>query len=156
MWTKRQLIHQAYEEIGLASYVYDLQPEQEMSALRRLDSMMAEWDSIGVRLGYPVASEANGSDLDQSSGIPTWANSAVYSNLALAIAGSVGKQPSTQLMRGAQSGYLALLARSSVPRERRLDRMPSGAGNKTVFNRNFINTPSDDSLRSSGDGTLEL
>lgn len=156
MWTKRQLIHQAYEEIGLASYVFDLQPEQEMSALRRLDAMMAEWDSIGVRLGYPVASEANGSDLDQSSGIPTWANSAVVNNLAMGLAGSVGKQPSVQLAKMAQSGYLALLSRSSVPRERRSDRMLAGAGNKSVWNQNFINTPDDDPLRSSGDGTLEL
>ena len=31
-WTKRQYIVDAFEEIGLASYVYDLQPEQLQSA----------------------------------------------------------------------------------------------------------------------------
>ena len=27
-WTKRQIVTQAFEEIGLASYVFDLEPEQ--------------------------------------------------------------------------------------------------------------------------------
>lgn len=156
MWTKRQLIYQAYEEIGLASYVYDIQPEQEMSALRRMDAMLAKWDAKGVRLGYPVASDADGSDLDQSSGIPDWANSAVYKNLAVGLAGSVGKQPTMQLMKDAKEDYDTLLYRSAVPRERRSDRMIAGAGNKPYFNQIYINTPTDDPLRSSGDGTLEL
>ena len=38
-WTKRQFVTQAFEEIGLASYVFDLTPEQLQSALRRLDAM---------------------------------------------------------------------------------------------------------------------
>jgi hypothetical protein len=156
MWTKRQLVYQAYEEVGLASYVYDIQPEQEMSALRRLDAMMAEWDAKGIRLGYPVASDANGSDLDQSSGIPDWANSAVYKNLALEISGTVGKQPTMQLVKSAQMGYDTLFYRSSVPKERRLDRIPAGAGNKTINHTIYIRPDSDDPLRSSGDGTLEL
>ena len=46
-WTKRQLLSQAYEEIGLANYVFDIQPEQEMSALRRLDAMVQSWEQEG-------------------------------------------------------------------------------------------------------------
>jgi hypothetical protein len=52
-YTKRQFISAAFEEIGLASYVFDLQPEQLQSALRRLDAMMADWNAKGIRLGYP-------------------------------------------------------------------------------------------------------
>ena len=53
-YKKRQFISAAFEEIGLASYVFDLQPEQLQSALRRLDAMMADWNAKGIRLGYPA------------------------------------------------------------------------------------------------------
>lgn len=53
-WTKRQFVTQAFEEIGLASYVFDLTPEQLDSALRRLDTMIASWNALGIRLGYPL------------------------------------------------------------------------------------------------------
>mgnify|MGYP003525752305 CR=1 FL=1 len=53
-WTKRQFVTQAFEEIGLAAYVFDLTPEQLQSALRRLDSMMASWNAKGIRLGYQI------------------------------------------------------------------------------------------------------
>ena len=43
MWTKREFITQAFEEIGLAAYVFDLTPEQLNSALRRLDAMVGGW-----------------------------------------------------------------------------------------------------------------
>ena len=53
-WTKRQFIEQAFEEIGLAAYVFDLTPEQLQSALRRLDAMMAGWNTNGIRIGWPM------------------------------------------------------------------------------------------------------
>ena len=34
-WTKRQIVEQALEELGLASYVFDMQPEQVESAKRK-------------------------------------------------------------------------------------------------------------------------
>ena len=39
-YSKRQFVAAAFEEIGLASYAFDLQPQQFESALRRLDAMM--------------------------------------------------------------------------------------------------------------------
>ena len=38
-WTKRQFVTQAFEEIGLAAYVFDLQPQQLDSALRKLNAV---------------------------------------------------------------------------------------------------------------------
>lgn len=154
-WTKRQFITQAYEEIGLASYVFDLQPEQELSALRRLDSMMAAWDAARIRLGYVMSASADGLDLDQDAGVPDSANEAVYSNLAIRIAGSVGKTPPPQLMMTARSTYDALLAIAAQPRERRLDWMVSGAGNKSITDQNFIYS-STDPLMVGPDAPLEF
>ena len=69
-YTKRQFISAAFEEIGLASYVFDLQPEQLESALRRLDAMMADWNAKGIRLGYPLPSSPQDSSLDEETLVP--------------------------------------------------------------------------------------
>ena len=55
-YTKRQFVEAALTEIGLASYVFDLQPEQLEYARRRLDAMMADLNGKGLRLSYPIPS----------------------------------------------------------------------------------------------------
>jgi len=54
MMSKRQLIDAAFEELALAGYTFDIDPDEQLSALRRLDSMMATWGGpgIGIRIGY--------------------------------------------------------------------------------------------------------
>jgi hypothetical protein len=56
-WTKRDVIGQAFSEIGLASYTFDLLPEQYEGALRRLDAMIAQWENKGIRLAWPLAGQ---------------------------------------------------------------------------------------------------
>jgi len=41
-YSKRHFVAAAFDEIGLASYVVDLQPEQPQSAMRRIDARMAD------------------------------------------------------------------------------------------------------------------
>jgi|SRR6187551_1582762 len=131
-WTKRELVLQAFEEIGYASYVYDLQPEQLQAALRRLDGMMAEWNAIGIRIGYPLPSSPSSSDLDDTTAVPDAANSAIYTNLAMRIAPSVGKQVQQETKQAADTGYKALVNKLSHPIEMQLSgTLPNGAGNKS-------------------------
>ncbi|OYW93885.1 MAG: hypothetical protein B7Z23_04325, partial [Pseudomonadales bacterium 32-61-5] len=85
-YSKRQFISAAFEEVGLASYVFDLQPQQIESALRRLDAMMAEWNAKGIRLGYPLPNSPESSDLSAESQVPDSANEAIITNLAIRIA----------------------------------------------------------------------
>ena len=82
-WTKRDIIEQAFDEIGLAGYVFDLQPQQLDSALRRLDNMMATWNGKGIRIGYALPSSPGSSDLDQESGVTDMAIEAMALNLAI-------------------------------------------------------------------------
>jgi len=63
-YSKRQFVEAAFEEVGLAAYVFDLQPQQLESALRRLDAMMAEWNAKGIRLGYPLPGSPQNSDIN--------------------------------------------------------------------------------------------
>ena len=153
-YTKRQLIDAAMNEIGLASYAFDLLPEQRENALRRLDSMMAEWNTRGLRLGYPVPDNPADSDLDADSNIPDAAWEAVITNLAIRVAPSYGKQINVATATTARHALNTILARASMPSEMKLPSMPSGAGNKS-FDEPFLPEPDPD-LIAGPDATLDF
>jgi len=156
-WTKRQFVTQAFEEIGLAAYVFDLTPDQLQSALRRLDSMMASWNAKGIRLGYPIPSNPQDSDLDQETGVPDAANEAIYLNLGIRLAPGFGKVVSAETKLAAKMGYDTLLSRAAVPPEMQLPgTMPSGAGNKPWnIDNPFIEGPVEP-LLAGEDGPIEF
>jgi hypothetical protein len=131
-WTKREIVTNAFEEIGLASYAFDLQPEQLQAGLRRLDNMMATWNSRGLRIGYPLTDSPSGSDLDQDSNVTDEAIEAIVGNLAVRIAPMLGKTVSPDTKAAARSAYMALLSRRSTIPEmlNDADAIPAGAGNK--------------------------
>jgi hypothetical protein len=131
-WTKRELVQNAFEEVGLASYAFDLQPEQMQAGLRRLDNMMATWNSRGLRIGYPLEDNPGLSSLDQDAGVTDEAIEAIVGNLAIRLAPMLGKTVSPDTKASARSAYMALLSRRSDIVERRIDRnaVPAGQGTK--------------------------
>ena len=145
-YSKRQFVAAAFEEIGLASYAFDLQPQQFESALRRLDAMMASWNALGIRLGYPLPSSPQFSDIDAQSEVPDSANEAIITNLAVKIAPGYGKQVMPDTKATAKETYNTLLSRAAAPLEQQLPgTMPSGAGNKPwrVYDDPFLRPPVD-------------
>lgn len=129
-WTKRELIIQAYEDAAMASYVFDLTPEDLQSALRKLDAMMAYWALKGVSLGYNASLGPDDGDLDQPSGIPTAAVFAVTNNLAPHVAGMHGKSAPPHILLAAKDGYETLCKPHCLPQIPRPSTMPRGAGNR--------------------------
>ena len=158
MYTKREIIEAAFEEIGLAAYVFDLSPEQLQSAMRRLNAMVATWNARGVRLGYPIPSTAKGGDLDDLTNVPDSADQALILNLAILLAPAYGKSVSPDTKAGAKAGYQGLVNASTTPIERQLPgSMPAGSGRKLWRSRSgqFIDTPTD-RLDVGPDGELNL
>ena len=156
-WTKRQLIEQAFEEAGLAAYVFDLSPEQLQSALRRLDSMMATWMEKGIILGYPIPGSPNDSVLSDASNIPDYAVETVYLNLAIRIAPAFGKATMPDTKASAKSALDALLVRFAFPNEQQFPvGTPAGAGAKSWrLNGNpFIADPVVSPITNGGNGQL--
>ena len=89
-WSKRDIISEAFAELGKGSYSFDVQPEEYQMALRRLDTMMATWGgAANIRIGY-AGGEGFG-DLGVDATIPDWAVSAMYLNLAISLAPAYGK-----------------------------------------------------------------
>lgn len=158
-YTKRDIVEQAFEEIGLASYVFDLQPQQLDSALRRLDMLMATWNARGLRLGYPLPSSPADSDLDQEINVPDSAFEAMYLNLAIRISGGFGKTVSPDTKAAAKRAYNEVVANAAQPIEMQLgnETIPAGAGNKgwRYYNNPFLKEP-DDPITVGSDGILDL
>lgn len=156
-WTKRQFVTQAYEEIGYASYAYDLQPEQLQAGLRRLEALMSTWNGRGIRLGYPLSSNPDNAELDVNSNVPDSANEAIYTNLAIRIAPIVGKTVSMETKQAARSAYMELLSRFAKPEEQQLPgTMPSGAGNKPWRqDQPFLPGP-EDQIDAGNDGPIQF
>lgn len=149
---KRQLVDLAFESIGLASFVFDISPEEQQSAIRRLDSMMALWDSKGIRLGYNLTVDPKNADPDQDSGVPDIAYEAVFLNLAIRLGAAFGKQVPRTVSGPAKDAYDTLLTIAATPPpQMQANRLPAGAGNRW---RTFTRGPVD-SL-TTGDSFLEL
>lgn len=148
---------QAFDEIGYASYVYDLSAEQLQSALRRLDAMMATWNGRGIRLGYPLPASPSDSDLDEATDVPDSANEAVYANLAIRVAPSIGKTAGQELKTAAKLAYDQLLSRATFPPKMQFPgTMPAGAGNKPWRqDQPFLSEPSE-GLDAGPDSELEF
>ena len=157
-WTKQQFIEMAFNEIGLASYVFDLSPNQLQAALFSMDSMLAPWNAKGIRIGYPLPSSEYASSLTQETGTPDSANEAIYLNLAIRLAPSYGKIVSTDTKISAKQAYNALLARSFKVIPMQLPgTMPAGAGNKPWrFNGDPFLQPPVNPVDVGPDGILEL
>lgn len=140
MATKRELVEGAYEELGLAEYVFDLSDEELDTGLRRLDRMMTKWDARGIRLGYNTPPSADDSSLNDDAGIPDWAEEAVQTNLALRLAPTLGKVVSNDTKIAARDGYRTLLMGDyQIPQMQMPRHMPIGSGNRrNVKNQTFF------------------
>lgn len=157
-WSKRQFITQALTETGLASYVFDMEPEEFESAMYRLDAMMADWNAKGLRLGYPLPGSPQSAELDQQTEVPDAANQAIILNLAVMLAPSYGKTVSPDTKINAKSSFNTLFMLATTPPKRQMpSTMPRGAGNKPwrYAEGDFI-TPDPEPILAGQDGKIDF
>jgi hypothetical protein len=158
-YTKRQYVIAAFEEIGLASYVFDLTNNELLSACKRLDAMMAQWNAKGIRLSYPLPSSPETTSLDAETEVPDAANEAIILNLGIRIAPGYGKSVSPDTKISAKAAYTTLLGWTAQPTpEKQFPRtLPTGAGQKAWrYDQDpFMPIPVDP-LTTGGDGVLDL
>lgn len=155
-WSKRYLASAALEEIGVASFQYDVTPAELVSVIRRLDSMMAQWDGMGIRIGYALPSGESGSDPDDDSGLPDTALEAVTLNLAVRIAPSYGKALSMDTRMVAHRAYQALLTLNKADIEKaNPTSLPTGAGIKSRYLERFF-PPAPADITIGNDDVLEI
>jgi len=112
MYTKREVIQQAYAELGIASYEFDISPEEMQAGLRLLDLQMAEWNIHGIRVAYN-----SGDDIAAQTGVPDWAVNALFLTLAVRLAPSLGKTPAPETKAAQKSAHNVLMAKMVMPTE---------------------------------------
>ncbi len=157
-WTKRQFIDEAFREIGLASYVFDLTPSELESALKRMDAMMAQWNAKGIRVGYPISSTPSEGELSTETNVPDSATQAIILGLAVQIAPGYGKIISPDTKAGAMRAYDTLLAKAAMPNEKQYPgELPVGEGNKRYGSdgRDVFFPEPIDPLQAGNDATLD-
>jgi hypothetical protein len=141
MWTKKQIIEQAFEEIGLASYIFDITADQLESALRRLDLMVASWQARNIQIGYPLPASPGNSNIDEEIQTSLNNNEALVLNLAVRLAPAYGKSVSPDTKATAKLLYDQLLIEAAMPYEQQFVKtLPLGAGYKRT-DQVFVNSP---------------
>lgn len=156
MTTKLQLVKDAYAELALAGWVYDLDPEELEFGLRKLEMQMATMAAQDVNVGY-----AFGSDIDAESGLALVFQEAIYLRLAINIAASKGKSvmgSTKALARAAMDALHAYVARAQVQQQQYPGTMPRGAGNKPwrSLSSPFFTVPDVAPLQTSANGDLDF
>lgn len=157
-YTKRQFIENGFEEAGLAAYFFSLTPDQLQSALRRLDGMLGTWDGKGIRIGWPLTTSPENSDLDTETGAPANAVEAIYLNLAIRIAPMFGKTLSNDTQKNARQALNELIARHTQPPCKNLPTsLPIGAGHRHHhgIHDNFVR-PLAETIDNEFDGIIDL
>jgi hypothetical protein len=156
-FTKREFVEQAMAEIGLAVSVFDLQAEDLERGCQRLDTMMAEWNGRGIRVGYPMNNPTD-VDPDTDTGVPDYANEAIIANLAIRLAPAFGRKVMGETKSSAAQGLISLRARTATPPLMQYpSTLPVGAGNKPWRNTNnpFFE-PDTNEIEVGPDGVLDL
>jgi hypothetical protein len=154
-WTKQQFVDAAFDELGLSSFVADIDAIQSAAALKKLDAMLATWNAQGIRIGYPIPSTPENSNLADETNVPDAANEAIYQNLAVRLGPSYGKVVPTETKSAAKMAYTSLLSRFIQVVEFQLPGdMPAGAGLKRI-SEVFIDPPGDP-LLNGPDSELEF
>ena len=133
-FTKWGLIEDAFSVIGLASYVFALQPEDKEAALRIVDRMVASWDEYGISIGWPLPSNSEASQLtDAIDSVSTNVHDAIIYNLAKRLALKYGKTMSDEAKAIAKSTMDFLIEKAAIDNRTQM-RMPSslprGTGNR--------------------------
>jgi len=154
-WTKAELIAEAFGELAIAGYDFDLTPEEKQAALRRMDAMVASWEARGVRLGYKLPASPSTSSVNDAAGIQDRAAEAVYMNLAVNLAAGKGKTLTAATLAAAKAAYDVLLYAAAKPQRQQLrGGMPLGAG--SAFVGVFTSTPTHEPLGVSPGGDLTI
>jgi broad specificity polyphosphatase/5'/3'-nucleotidase SurE len=139
--TRQQLVESAFAEIGMASHTYDLAPDMLLAAHEKLDDMATEWLGSGINIGFNL-----GADPSDEAGVASRWHSAVYTNLAIRLASSYGKEPSIDLRLIASNSFQRLLIEAVAP----------VAGRQLPGNVPISQHPQTSSVRNAKNGGLEF
>lgn len=125
MATNSEVIGDALREINVIAEGQTPSAEQGLYGLRKLNEMVEEWTERDVDLGYYAQTDASA-----TCPIPAWSESAVKSNLAIALAPKYGASVSAELALGAMNSFNVVQRKCMVEnlKPANMDHLPVGLG----------------------------
>ena len=124
--TVQSIVDDALREINVISEVASASPEQGAFAIRRLNQMMALWAATkSIDLGYFSLNDTNGDMVT-----PEWADLAIITGLAIAIAPKYGASISQELAAVADSAISGVQSKLIIEQKKGVDLsyLPVGSG----------------------------
>ncbi len=130
-YTKQQIAEQAFAELVIANYEFDISPEMLSTAVARMDALVMNWAGVGINIQYPLEN-TDSPTLNMNALVPMSATRALITNLACEIGPGLGKVVSPDTKAHAAESYSNMLANrlSPIPQMCVPGTMPVGAGNK--------------------------
>jgi len=131
-YLKGDCVNNAYQELRISGLTVQAGPEENATALRRLESMANEYFNRNICVGYNFEDTP---DLNSSAGIPPEYQEAFETNLAVKLISIFGKGAADkfdQTLFGRASGLFSYMSTLTAPIQRvqPSGRMPIGSGNE--------------------------
>lgn len=134
--TKSDIVASALNKLAVTGFDYEIDPEELKAGVVALESLMADWDARGIKIGYAFAADPETANISDPCGLPDIAFRAVTYHLAIDLADSYGKQVSQSIAAGANSAMTSLMSATQyIPQVQYSSRMPRGSGNNLRHNR---------------------
>jgi hypothetical protein len=141
-YTKGEIIKATLNEIGLADYSFDVEPEKIQDILRQEDRLAARWIAKGIEMLYPVPLNPADSTLEEDTLLTMAQADAMILNLALLAAPSFGKIVSQETRILAKGALETIELVAAQPIQKQLPaNTPVGAGYKNSIDYPFTGAP---------------
>lgn len=126
MTTMREVVEDAMEDITVKKAEVALTNDELQSGIRRLNDMLAQWNELGIIVGYnPVTNGDDTLELEPA------AIAAVKAKLAIKLAPSYSKPITAALAENASEAMTMLaIANSNIGEIAYPDTLPIGSGNE--------------------------
>jgi len=132
---KGDIVNDAYNEARISGLTSNPTPDEVEKALLRLESMAAQWEKKNIFVGYNFEDEP---DINTPHNIPIEYWSTFYTNLAIKLLASFGKDPKQTLIMEAQSNFSFISSATAQVRELQYpSRMPIGHGTSARYGNNW-------------------
>lgn len=126
--TKGDLVIRALKMLGVVDSITSSDPEEIRDGLEYLDSMAAEWENHGIRIGYILPAEGIPTMPDDESGLSDTKVLGVAANLAVNLAPLMGREAQQTVRSRAKLFYEGLFS-VELPQRQSDPMMPTGSGN---------------------------
>lgn len=131
--TKRAIIEMAYEDCGLAGYVFERTDDEFASGLRKLNTLMGEWPWNTLKFNLPTYGQG---ELAEFSGLDDKYIHAVSQYLAMRLAANMGKSMPIEYMRTCNRSLMLLQSEAAVvPKIGFTQGTPKGQGHRQYYRR---------------------